>query len=52
MNIAHATWLTSLNQDFAGMIFLGAGKLEIAFSKLSQRVTPDVVIWQPPNWQN
>ena len=36
---AHATWLTSLNQDLA--YFGGVRNLEIAFSKLSQEVTPD-----------
>ena len=45
---AHATWLTSPNQDLVLMIFWWAGKLEIAFSKFSQGVTP--VIWRPPNW--
>ena len=47
---AHATWLTSPNQDLASVMFLGLGKLEIAFSKLLEGVTPVGVIWRPPNW--
>ena len=31
-------------------MFLGLGKLEIAFSKLLEGVTPVGVIWRPPNW--
>ena len=31
---AHATWLTSPNQDLASVIFLGVGKLDIAFNWL------------------
>ena len=47
---AHATWLTSLNQDLASVIFLEVGKVDIAFNRLSQGVTPEDVIWRPPNW--
>ena len=47
---AHATWLTSPNQDLASVMFLGLGKPEIAFSKLLEGVTPVGVIWRPPNW--
>ena len=43
---AHATWLTSPNQDLASVIFWGVGKLNIAFSRLSQGVTPEDVIWR------
>ena len=39
-----ATWLTSPNQDFASVIFLGVRKLDIAFSRFSQGVTPEGVI--------
>ena len=46
---AHATWLTSPNQDLASVIFLGVGKLDIAFNRLSQGVTPEDVIWRSPN---
>ena len=45
----HATWLTSLNQDLASVIFWGNWKLEIEFSKFSLGVTPDDVIWRPLN---
>ena len=45
---AHATWLTSPNQDISLVIFLGLGKPDIAFSRLSQGVTPEDVIWRPP----
>ena len=45
---AHTTWLMSMNQDLA-LIFWGAGKLEIAFSKFSQGVTLDDAIWRSLN---
>ena len=53
---AQATWLTSPNHDLASASVFGTGKFSIASSMGLEGVTPEDVIWSPPNstmsWQN
>ena len=47
---AQATWLTSPNYDLVSVIVLGPGKFCIACIMDSEGVTPEGVIWRPPNY--
>ena len=53
---ALVTWLTSPNHDLASVNVFGMGKLNIVSSMDLEGVTPEGVIWRPPNctgsWQN